>query len=93
LKSLIATQIAAIFNAESRPHAEERLRVFLQAWRDKQPRLVAWAEENIPESFAVCDLPEAHRRARRNLRSVGTRKILHQTTKLTDTKKSINLMP
>jgi transposase-like protein len=72
LKSLIATQIAAIFNAESRPHAEERLRVFLQAWRDKQPKLVAWAEENIPEGFAVFDLPEAYRRKLRTSNACET---------------------
>jgi hypothetical protein len=38
---LIATQIAASFNAELRPHAGERLRVFIQDWRDKQPKHVA----------------------------------------------------
>ncbi|MFN6017379.1 MAG: hypothetical protein ACK49N_07360 [Verrucomicrobiota bacterium] len=38
---LIATQIAASFNVELRPHAGERLRVFIQDWRDKQPKLVA----------------------------------------------------
>ena len=62
LKSVIASQIAAIFNAESRPHAEERLRVFLENWREKQPKLVAWAEDNIPEGFTVFELPEAYRR-------------------------------
>ena len=62
LKSVIASQIAAIFNAESRAHAEERLRVLLETWREKQPKLVAWAEENLPEGFTVFDLPEAHRR-------------------------------
>lgn len=62
LKPLVASQIAAIFNAESRPHAEERLRVFIDAWRDKQPKLAAWAEENLPEGFTVFCLPEAQRR-------------------------------
>jgi hypothetical protein len=38
---LIATKIAASFNAKLRPHAGERLRVFIQDWRDKQPKLVA----------------------------------------------------
>jgi hypothetical protein len=32
-----------------------------------------------------------HRRARRNLRSVGIRKILPQTTKLTDTKNILQI--
>lgn len=72
LKSLIATQIAAIFNAESRPQAEERLRVFLQARRVKQPKLVAWAEENIPEGFAVFDLSEAYRQKLRTSNACET---------------------
>jgi hypothetical protein len=44
------------------PRCEFCLRVFLQAWRDKQPKLVAWVEENIPEGFAVFDLPESYLR-------------------------------
>jgi hypothetical protein len=38
---LIATQIAASFNAEVRAYAGERLRVFIQDWRDKKSKLVA----------------------------------------------------
>jgi len=41
---------AAIFNAESRAHAEERLRVFLETWCDKQPKLVTWAKETSPKA-------------------------------------------
>ena len=62
LKSLVASQIAAIFNADSQAHAEERLRLFIEAWREKQPKLAAWAEENLPEGFTVFSLPEAQRR-------------------------------
>jgi len=72
LKSIIASQIAAIFNAESRPHAEEKLRVFLEAWRDQQPKLVAWAEDNLPEGFTVFALPEAHRRKLRTSNACET---------------------
>jgi transposase-like protein len=72
LKSVIASQIAAIFNAESRAHAQERLRIFLNTWRDKQPKLVAWAEENLPESFTVFDLPEANRRKLRTSNACET---------------------
>jgi len=72
LKSVIASQIAAIFNAESRAHAQERLRIFLDTWRDKQPKLVAWAEENLPESFTVFDLPEANRRKLRTSNACET---------------------
>jgi putative transposase len=64
--------VDAIFNAGSRPHAEERLRLFLETWRDKQPKLVAWAEGNIPEGFTVFDLPEAHRRKLRTSNACET---------------------
>lgn len=53
LRSLIASQISAIFNAE------ERLRVPLETSCEKQPKLGAWAEENLPEGFNDFDLPEA----------------------------------
>ena len=72
LKSIIASQIAAIFNAESRPHAEERLRVFLETWREKQPKLVSWAEDNLPEGYTVFDLPEAHHRKLRTSNACET---------------------
>lgn len=62
LKSTIAGEIAAIFNAETRPHAEERLRIFIAKWQQKQPKLTAWAEENIPEGFTVFGIPEPHRK-------------------------------
>ena len=39
---------------------------------DKQPKLVAWAEENIPEGFAVFDLPEAYRRKLRTSNACET---------------------
>jgi transposase-like protein len=72
LKSLIASQITAIFNAESRSHAEERLRVFLNTWRDKQHKLAAWAEENLHEGFAIFDLPESHRKKLRTSNACET---------------------
>ncbi len=53
LRSLIASQISAIFNAE------ERLRVPLETSCEKQPKLGAWAEENLPEGFNDFDLPGA----------------------------------
>lgn len=62
LKSPIATEIKTIFNADSREHAEERLRAFVKKWQDEQPKIAAWAEENLPEGFSIFAFPEAHRR-------------------------------
>jgi len=60
LKAPIASEITSVFNGESKARAEERRRVFLEKWRDKQPKLAAWAEENLPEGFTVFDIPEPY---------------------------------
>lgn len=62
LKSPIASEIKTIFNADSHEHAEERLRAFVKKWQNDQPKLAAWAEENLPEGFSIFAFPEAHRR-------------------------------
>ena len=62
LKSHIASEIKTIFNADSREHAEERLRAFVKKWQKDQPKLAAWAEENLPEGFSIFAFPEAHQR-------------------------------
>ena len=39
-------------------------RKFFQAieqWRQDAPKLAAWAEENLPQGFAVFDYPPSHR--------------------------------
>ena len=46
--------------------------VVADALRDKQPKLVAWAEENLPEGFTVFDLPEANRRKLRTSNACET---------------------
>jgi len=69
LKSPIASEIKAIFNANSRAHAEEGLRAFVERWQKEQPKLAAWAEENLPEGFAVFSLPLDHRRKMRTSNS------------------------
>jgi len=62
LKGKVASDIKVIFNADDRAHAEERLKDFVKTYGESQPRLAAWAEENLPEGFAVFAFPEAHRR-------------------------------
>ena len=58
----VASDIKVIFNADDRAHAEERLKDFVKIYGESQPRLAAWAEENLPEGFAVFAFPEAHRK-------------------------------
>lgn len=62
LKSKVASDIKAIFNADDRAHAEDRLKNFVKIYSESQSKLAAWAEENLPEGFAVFALQEAHRR-------------------------------
>jgi len=72
LKSVIASEIKAIFNADSAAHAQERLKDFVKRWQTEQPKIAAWAEENLPEGFTVFELPEAHRRRMRTSNSCET---------------------
>ena len=62
LKSKVASEIKTIFNADNLIHAEERLKNFIKTYETTQPKLAAWAEENIPEGFTVFAIPEAHRK-------------------------------
>ena len=62
LKSKVALDLRAVFNAESQEHAQERLKDFINSYRKDQPKLATWAEENIPEGFTVFTLPEVHRK-------------------------------
>ncbi len=41
----------------------------MERWQNDQPKLAIWAEENLPEGFAVFDLPDAHRRKMRTSNS------------------------
>ncbi|MGD9417359.1 MAG: transposase, partial [Verrucomicrobiota bacterium JB025] len=69
LKSKVASDIKSIFNADNRAHADQRLKDFVQSYGESQPKLAAWAEENLPEGFTVFALPEAHRRRLRTSNS------------------------
>ena len=72
LKSKVAADIATIFNADDRPHAEIRLASFVETYSETQPKLAAWAETNLPEGFAVFSLPEAHRKKTRTSNACET---------------------
>jgi putative transposase len=72
LKSKVAADIAAIFNADDRPHAEARLASFIKTYSETQPKLAAWAEINIPEGLAVFSIPEAHRKKARTSNACET---------------------
>ena len=58
----VAEAIRVIFGASDQVEAERQLDLFVERYRKSAPSLAAWAEENIPEGFAVFDLPASHRK-------------------------------
>lgn len=62
MRSPVAADIRAIFNAPDQDEAEHLLEKFLKRYEKTAPQLVVWAEEAIPEGFTVFSLPESHRR-------------------------------
>lgn len=61
-KDLVAQDIRDILNASSLSQAQNNLDSFIKTWQSKEPKLTSWAEENIPQGFAVFELPKKHRR-------------------------------
>ncbi len=62
MRSQVAADIRAIFNAPDQGEAEHLFGKFLKRYEKAAPQLVAWAEEAIPEGFTVFALPDSHRR-------------------------------
>ena len=56
-----ARRIRAVFNAPERAEAKRLLGEAIALWRVDAPKLADWAEANLPDGFAVFDLPQAHR--------------------------------
>jgi transposase-like protein len=62
MRTPVAADIRAIFNAPDRDEAEHLLTKFLSRYERTAPALVRWAEQAIPEGFTVFALPASHRR-------------------------------
>ncbi len=58
----VAAAIRAVFDAPDREEADRLLVKMCDCYRAKAPKLVAWAEANIPEGLTVFALPPSHRR-------------------------------
>lgn len=57
----VARRIRAIFNAPDQAEAKRLLEQAIALWRTDAPRLAQWAENALPQGFAVFDYPQAHR--------------------------------
>ena len=62
LKSEVAADIRAVFNARHRQEAEELLACAVKKYAETSSGLADWIEENIPEGLTVFSFPEKHRR-------------------------------
>jgi transposase-like protein len=62
MRSAVAADIRAIFNAPDQDEAERLLGKFLARYEKIAPALTRWAETAIPEGFTVFGLPPSHRR-------------------------------
>lgn len=57
----IARRIRALFNAPDQAEAQRLLQQAIEQWRKDAPQLAQWAEQSLPEGFAVFGFPQAHR--------------------------------
>ena len=55
-------QLKSIWTADGLAKAETALTELVASYRDSEPKLAAWLEENVPEGLAVFTLPEHHRK-------------------------------
>jgi putative transposase len=71
-RSQVAGELRAVFNADSRREATEKLNTLVAGWRETAPDLAAWAEENVPQGLTVFDLglSEAQRKRLRTTNGV-----------------------
>jgi putative transposase len=70
MRAEVAADIRAMFNAPDRKTAEEALQGTITKYTSSAPRLSAWLEENLPDSFTNFDFPLEHRRTIRTSNSL-----------------------
>lgn len=65
MRTQVANDIRAIFAAKDADAAQAELGLFIEAYQDTAPQLATWAENNIPEGFAIYQIPTNHRKRMR----------------------------
>lgn len=82
LKSTVAADIRAIFNAPSEEEAQRLLKLTIAKYANTQSNLAAWMEDNLPEGFTVFKLPShARRRLRTSNAAENLNKQIRRRTK------------
>jgi len=69
-RSIVGQRIRTMFNAPDQIEAQRLLDQAIEQWRKDAPKLAAWAEENLPEGFAVFNYPPAHQTRLRTTNSL-----------------------
>lgn len=62
MKTEVAEDIRAIFNAPNRIEADALLTKAVQRYTSRYPKLADWLETNLPEGLTSFDFPQTHRR-------------------------------
>lgn len=70
MRSEVATDLRAVFNASDRPTAERVLAGLVEKYQTAAPKLADWLEQNVPEGLTVFALPASHRRKLRTTNSL-----------------------
>ena len=78
MRSGVADDLRAVFNAPDRHEAERQLDLAVKKYRESAPKLSAWLEANVPQGLTVFQLPASHRR---KLRTTNMLERLNQEIK------------
>jgi len=62
MRSDVAADLRAIFDAPDRAEADRRLEMTIRKYEKSAPKLATWLSGNVPEGLTVFALPAAHRR-------------------------------
>ena len=62
---VVSADIRKVFNAPDYENAERYLNQLVETYQKTNPRLAAWADENLREGLSVFHIPENHRRKMR----------------------------
>jgi transposase-like protein len=70
MKTVVAHDIRAVFNASDRDEADRLLKRAVEKYQQSMPRLAAWMEADLPEGLTVFSFPASHRRLLRTTNGV-----------------------
>ncbi len=81
MRSEVAADLRGVYHAPDLHEAERLLKLAVEKYRPRAPRLADWMENNVPEGLTVFTRPAAHRRRLRttNLLERLNKEILRRT--------------